>query len=102
MNLLQRMNWRYGSLILVLFVILGLAGIYLYHYFYSTKPEISLVIGEPYEEMRQRSSVAIDPDLSGKIWYNTQKRMRAYALLTQNMGLLRQSLDFLLFHIIKE
>ncbi|MDX8000923.1 hypothetical protein FE394_17430, partial [Xenorhabdus sp. Reich] len=31
------------------------------------------VIGEPYEDMRQRSSAAIDPHLPGKIWHNIPK-----------------------------
>jgi hypothetical protein len=47
--------------------------IYLYHAFYSRDPEIALVIGEPYETMRQRSSAAIDPDIPDEIWYNEPK-----------------------------
>ncbi|CBJ82174.1 hypothetical protein [Xenorhabdus bovienii] len=73
MSLLQRIDWRHSGLIFVLFVILGLAGIYIYQVFYSREPEIALMIGEPYEAMRQRSSAAIDPDLPGKIWHNIPK-----------------------------
>ncbi|OTA18697.1 hypothetical protein Xbed_03050 [Xenorhabdus beddingii] len=74
MILLQNISQRRNGLILVLFVILGLASAYLYHSFYSREPaEIALVIGEPYEDMRQRSSAAIDPDIPGEIWFNVPK-----------------------------
>ena len=36
-------------------------------------PEIALVIGEPYEAMRQRSSAVIDPAIPNEIWYNIPK-----------------------------
>ncbi|PHM70298.1 hypothetical protein [Xenorhabdus sp. KJ12.1] len=74
MSLLQGIDWQRSSLVLSLLIILGLAGIYLYHVFYSREPaEIALVIGEPYEEMRQRSSAVIDPHMPGHAWYNTPK-----------------------------
>lgn len=37
---------------------------------FSDDPEIALVIGEPYEDMRQRSSAYIPPALPGEIWFN--------------------------------
>ncbi|PHM49831.1 hypothetical protein [Xenorhabdus sp. KK7.4] len=73
MNLLRRLGLRRGSLIIVLSIVLGLTIIYLYHVFYARDPEIALVIGEPYEAMRQRSSAAIDPDIPDEIWYNEPK-----------------------------
>ncbi|MCG3464189.1 hypothetical protein L7G72_20795 [Xenorhabdus bovienii] len=73
MNLLQRIGLRRGGLIIVLSIVLSLTIIYLYHAFYSRVPEIALVIGEPYEEMRQRSSAVIDPHIPGHAWYNTPK-----------------------------
>ncbi|CBJ80457.1 hypothetical protein KKJ06_17945 [Xenorhabdus bovienii] len=73
MNLLQRIDIRRGSLIIVLPIVLGLTIIYLYNAFYSRFPEIALVIGEPYDEMRQRSSAAIDPHIPGHAWYNIPK-----------------------------
>lgn len=39
----------------------------------SGKPEIALVIGEPYEAMRQRSSAVIDPAIAGHAWFNIPK-----------------------------
>ncbi|CDH01621.1 hypothetical protein [Xenorhabdus bovienii] len=73
MRLLQQIGrWRSG-LILTLSIILGLTIIYFYHSFNSREPEIALVIGEPYEDMRQRSSAEIDPHLPGQIWHNIPK-----------------------------
>ncbi|MDE9453994.1 hypothetical protein [Xenorhabdus bovienii] len=73
MGRLQQIDRRSSGLIFALLTVLCLAGIYLYHSFYSDKPEIALVIGEPYEDMRQRSSADIDPHLPGKIWHNIPK-----------------------------
>jgi hypothetical protein len=39
----------------------------------SGEPEIALVIGEPYEAMRQRSSATIGPAIPGHSWYNIPK-----------------------------
>ncbi|CDH30221.1 hypothetical protein; putative exported protein [Xenorhabdus bovienii str. Jollieti] len=56
MSLLQRIGQRRSGLTFALLIILSLIAAYLYHAFYSREPaEIALVIGEPYEEMRQRS-----------------------------------------------
>jgi hypothetical protein len=74
MNLLQRTGQQRRRLILALLIILSLTAAYLYHAFHSREPaEIALVIGEPYETMRQRSSADIAPHLPGHAWYNTPK-----------------------------
>ncbi|MDX8000223.1 hypothetical protein FE394_13705 [Xenorhabdus sp. Reich] len=73
MSLLQQISRRRGGLVCALLIVLSLTTTYLYHSFYSDKPEIALVIGEPYEDMRQRSSADIAPDLPGKIWFNIPK-----------------------------
>lgn len=39
----------------------------------QSEDEISLVIGEPYEAMRKRSSAAIGPAIPGHSWFNTPK-----------------------------
>ena len=36
----------------------------------SGEPEIALVIGEPYEDMRKRSSASIGPLVPGRTWFN--------------------------------
>jgi hypothetical protein len=69
MNLMQRMGWRHGILALPVAVLVTLAAIEAL----SNEPEISLVIGEPYEAMRQRSSARIDPVISGHSWFNVPK-----------------------------
>ncbi|MDE1482169.1 hypothetical protein [Xenorhabdus bovienii] len=73
MGRLQQIGRRSSGLIFTLLIVLYLAGIYLYHSFYSAQPEIALVIGESYEDMRQRSSADIDPHIPGKIWHNIPK-----------------------------
>ncbi|CDH30223.1 hypothetical protein XBJ2_620003 [Xenorhabdus bovienii str. Jollieti] len=73
MSLLQRIGqWRSG-LILAILIILGLVTIYLYQVFYSREPEIALVIGEPYEAMRQRSSAKISPPYDNSIGFRIPK-----------------------------
>ncbi|CDG18625.1 hypothetical protein [Xenorhabdus doucetiae] len=73
MSLLQQISQRRAGLILTLLIALSLIAAYFYHSFYSNKPEIALVIGEPYENMRQRSSADIAPHLPGHAWYNVPK-----------------------------
>ncbi|PHM38172.1 hypothetical protein Xmau_03559 [Xenorhabdus mauleonii] len=73
MGRLQQIDRRSSGLIFALLIVLCLAGIYLYHSFYSAQPEIALVVGEPYEDMRQRSSADIAPHLPGHAWYSVPK-----------------------------
>ncbi|MDE9541759.1 hypothetical protein [Xenorhabdus bovienii] len=73
MNLLRRLVLRRGSLIILLSIVFGLTIIYLYHAFYSRDPEIALVIGEPYEAMRQRSSAKISPPYDNSIGFRIPK-----------------------------
>ncbi len=49
MSLLRRVGWRWGGIGLVVAVLLVLAAVSLG----ASEPEIALVIGEPYESMRQ-------------------------------------------------
>jgi len=39
----------------------------------SDEPEIALLIGEPYEAMRQRSTASIDPAIAGRSWFSIPK-----------------------------
>ncbi|MDX8001223.1 hypothetical protein FE394_19085, partial [Xenorhabdus sp. Reich] len=72
MSRLQHIVWWRSGLIFALLIILGLTVAYFY-YSFSREPEIALVIGEPYEDMRQRSSADIAPHLPGHAWYNVPK-----------------------------
>ena len=69
MNLMQRMGWRRGVLALAIAALLTSAAIQVL----SDEPEIALLIGEPYEAMRQRSSARIDPVIPGHSWFNVPK-----------------------------
>ncbi|PHM49832.1 hypothetical protein [Xenorhabdus sp. KK7.4] len=74
MNLLQRVLQQRGRLILASLIVLSLIGIYLYHSFNSREPaEIALVIGEPYEAMRQRSSAKISSPYDNSIGFRIPK-----------------------------
>ncbi|VVO15305.1 hypothetical protein [Pseudomonas fluorescens] len=64
MSLLQRVGWRRGGIGLAFVALLVLAAVRLG----ASEPEIALVIGEPWEAMRQRSSAAIDPAIAGHFW----------------------------------
>ncbi|MDX7987031.1 hypothetical protein FE392_06755 [Xenorhabdus sp. 12] len=73
MSLLQQISQRRAGLILSLLIVLSLAAVYFYHSFYSKEPEIALVIGELYENMRQRSSAEIAPQGTSNIEFRTPK-----------------------------
>jgi hypothetical protein len=64
MSLLQRVGWRRSGIGLAAVALLVLAAMRLG----ASEPEIALVIGEPWEAMRQRSSAAIDPAIAGHFW----------------------------------
>jgi hypothetical protein len=65
MSLVHRVGWRRSALVLAVAVLLTLAAIQTL----SDEPEIALMIGEPYEAMRQRSSSSIAPAISGHSWF---------------------------------
>ncbi|KQN54657.1 hypothetical protein ASE98_16995 [Pseudomonas sp. Leaf48] len=64
MSLLQCVGWRRSALALAVAVLLTLAAIQTL----SDEPEIALMIDEPWEDMRRRSSAAIDPAIPGHYW----------------------------------
>ena len=63
MSLRLRVDWRRG-LALAVAAVITLTAIQTF----SDDPEIALIIGEPWEDMRQRSSAAIDPAIPGHFW----------------------------------
>ncbi|VVP98547.1 hypothetical protein PS914_03830 [Pseudomonas fluorescens] len=69
MSLLQRIGWRRRILALavVTFLIVAASRALL------DDPEIALMIGEPWEDMRQRSSATIDPAIPGHYWGRVPK-----------------------------
>ncbi len=68
MNRLVEVSWWRQRLIQLVVVLFLLAVIRLWAD--SGKPEIALVMGEPWENMRQRSSAAIGPTIPGHISFN--------------------------------
>jgi hypothetical protein len=69
MSLVKRVGWRHGLLALAVVALLIVAATKAL----SGEPEIALVIGEPYEAMRQRSSATIGPAIPGRAWFNIPK-----------------------------
>lgn len=63
-----RVGWRCGGAALVVSACIAWAAIAA-----QSEKEIALVIGEPYEDMRQRSSAAIDPAVPGRAWFSMPK-----------------------------
>jgi len=75
MSLLQCIGWRRGALALAGAVLLTLAAIEVL----SDEAEIALMIGEPWEDMRQRSTATIGPAIPGHYWFDipsTDARLR--------------------------
>ncbi|MDE1167579.1 MAG: hypothetical protein PW845_19950 [Pseudomonas sp.] len=64
MSLVKGGSTRGVTFALVIIGIVGWAGM---NAFFS-EPEIALIIGEPWEDMRNRSSAAIGPAISGHFW----------------------------------
>ncbi|KAB0494488.1 hypothetical protein [Pseudomonas vancouverensis] len=69
MNLKRLVSWRRSALALAAAALITLAAIKEL----SDEPEISLVIGERYEDMRQRSSASIAPAIPGRAWFSVPK-----------------------------
>jgi hypothetical protein len=69
MSLMHRVGWRRCVVVLAVTVLLAVVVIQLL----SDEPEIALVIGEPYEAMRQRSSASIGPAIPGHVWFSIPK-----------------------------
>jgi hypothetical protein len=49
-------------------------------------PEIALIIGEPWEDMRARSSASIGPAIPGEIWYQMPKTDARLRLIDPQYG----------------
>ena len=68
MSLFARVGWRRGGVGLVVVALLAWGAIEV-----QSEKEIALVIGEPYEAMRQRSSAVIGPAIPGHVSFNIPK-----------------------------
>jgi hypothetical protein len=96
MSLKHHRGWRHWVLVLAIATFLIVAAVH----FLSDEPEIALMIGEPWEDMRQRSSAAIGPAIAGHYWFtipSTDARLRfvdpQYGFLTPLARFLSVSFD---------
>jgi len=82
MSLLQRINRRRGLLSLVITVFLIVTIIRAL----SDETEIAMMIGEPWETMRERSSAVIDPAIPGYSWGRLPKSDARLRFLDPQFG----------------
>lgn len=69
MNRIAKIGWRRGGTGLVVAASLIWVAIRLS----AEDPEIALMLGEPWEDMRQRSSASIGPAIPGHHWFRMPK-----------------------------
>lgn len=62
---------RYKSISLLVVVVIAILCWFVPAF--SSEPEIALIFGEPWEDMRQHSSAAISPALPNRIWFGMPK-----------------------------
>ncbi|CBJ80456.1 hypothetical protein XBJ2_610001 [Xenorhabdus bovienii str. Jollieti] len=99
MGLLQRIGQRRSGLTFALLIVLSLTGVYLYHSFNSREPaEIALVIGEPYEAMRQRSSAKISPPYDNSIGFRIPKTDARLRFIDPKYGFITPPARFLVMY----
>lgn len=75
MNRIGPIGWRHGGFGLIVAALMVWGAVH----FFADEPEIALTIGEPWEEMRQRSSATIAPATPGHYWFRapeTDARLR--------------------------
>jgi hypothetical protein len=82
MSLLQRIGWRRGILAIAVVTILIVAA----SRALSDDPEIALMIGEPWEDMRQRSTATIDTVIPGQFWGRLPKSDARLRFLDSQFG----------------
>ncbi|MHC8316109.1 hypothetical protein [Pseudomonas sp. LB3P31] len=69
MSLIRRMGWRRRTFLLAVVALLIAVAVRAL----SDEPEIALMLGEPWETMRQRSTATIAPALPGQSWFHIPK-----------------------------
>ncbi|KAB0494317.1 hypothetical protein [Pseudomonas vancouverensis] len=67
MSRLQHRGWRRGLVALAVMILLTVMVVVQR---LTDEPEIALLIGEPWEDMRQRSSASISPAIPGRVSFN--------------------------------
>lgn len=69
MNCIKPAGWQKMALRMGIPALLAMAGMHLCAGIYREPPEISLVLGESYEDMRKRSSAEIPAAIPGESWF---------------------------------
>ena len=64
---------RRRKVALILVVLLAVMTVHWVVQAFAKDPEIALIYGEPWEDMRQRSSADIDPAIPGHVWFRMPK-----------------------------
>ncbi|MCP9269337.1 hypothetical protein M5U04_14865 [Xenorhabdus sp. XENO-1] len=95
MSLLQSIRQPYVGIIFTILIVLGLGVAYIYYSFYYREPEIALVVGEPYEAMRQRSSAVIGPDIPGHVWHRIPKTDASLRFIDPKYGFITPTARYL-------
>ncbi|EJM72234.1 hypothetical protein [Pseudomonas sp. GM55] len=98
MSLMHRVGCRRGLVVLAVTVFLTVVVIQLL----SDEPEIALVIGEPYETMRQRSSAGIDPAIPGHVSFNIPKSDARLRFIDTQYGFVTPPARFFVIFYNKE
>ncbi|WP_124950177.1 hypothetical protein [Sulfuriferula thiophila] len=68
MKAIQCFWWRYRRETLVGLALMLVAAAWLFSIAHASTPEVVLVIGEPYEQMRKHSSASLPPVIPGHVW----------------------------------
>ncbi|ARB29943.1 hypothetical protein HX787_17810 [Pseudomonas tolaasii] len=91
MRQLSRIGWQRGGLGLFVIglVILGVIRLT------AEDPEIALMLGESWEDMRQRSSAEIDPAIPGEIWGRLPKSDARLRFIDPQYGFVTPTARFL-------
>ena len=82
MNWLWSIGWQRGGLSLIVTALMVWGTVRLF----ADEPEIALILGEPWENMRQRSSAAIDPAIPGHYWGRLPKSDARLRLIDPQYG----------------
>jgi len=90
MSWLVKMGWRRTSLGLLVVVMLSWAATHLF----ASDPEIALILGEPWENMRQRSSATIGPAIPGHHWGRLPKSDARLRFIDPEFGFVTPSARF--------
>ena len=98
MSWLRSIGWQRDGLSLIVAALLVFATVRLF----AETPEVALTPGEPWEDMRQRSSAMIDPAIPGEIWARLPKSDARLRLIDPQYGFVTPAARFLMISFKNE